>query len=165
VEALDMSRRNRDAAEARRQTALAAVSRLAAEVAKTRLVAPIDGTVIVRHAHPGEHVEAGEPILVVADLGRTRIEAEIDEFDAGRVALGAGVTISAEGFEGQTWLGKVEEIPDSVVGRRLKPQDPGRPADTRVLLVKVALAEPTPLKLGQRVEVEIATQAPAAAGR
>ena len=39
--------------------------------------------------------------------------------------------------------------------RRLKPQDPGRPSDTRVLLVKVALDEKTPLKLGQRVEVEI----------
>lgn len=155
AEALDRSRRNRDAAAARRQTAEAAVSRLAAELAKTRLVSPIDGTVILRHVHPGEHVEAGEPILVVADLVRTRIEAEVDEFDAGRVALGADVTVSAEGFEGQTWKGKVEEIPDSVAGRRLKPQDPSRPSDTRVLLVKVALAEPTPLKLGQRVEVAI----------
>ena len=36
-----------------------------------------------------------------------------------------------------------------------EPQDPGKPSDTRVLLVKVKLAEPTPLKLGQRVLVEI----------
>jgi len=45
--------------------------------------------------------------------------------------------------------------------RRLRPQDPGRPTDTRVLAVKVALAEPTPLKLGTTVELRIA----AAAGR
>ena len=49
----------------------------------------------------------------------------------------------------------IEEIPDSVVNRRLKPQDPSKPIDTRVLLVKVAFAEETPLKLGQRVEVKI----------
>ena len=61
----------------------------------------------------------------------------------------------AEGYDGKAWRGKVEEIPDSVVGRRLKPQDPGKPEDTRVLLVKIALLEPTPLKLGQRVEIRI----------
>ena len=38
----------------------------------------------------------------------------------------------------------------------LKPLDPSRPVDTRVLLVKVELTEPVPLKLGQRVEVEVA---------
>jgi hypothetical protein len=41
------------------------------------------------------------------------------------------------------------------VPRSLKPLDPSRPVDTRVLIVKVALNEPVPLKLGQRVEVEL----------
>jgi HlyD family secretion protein len=45
--------------------------------------------------------------------------------------------------------------PDNLISRRLKPQDPSKPVDTRVLLVKVALASPTPLKLGQRVDVSI----------
>lgn len=39
---------------------------------------------------------------------------------------------------------------------RAEPQDPARPADTRVLLIKVELTEPAPLKLGQRVAVEVA---------
>ena len=78
----------------------------------------------------------------------------MDEFDASRVTLGAGAVVTAEGFDGRRWRGTVEEIPDAVSGRRLKPQDPGKPQDTRVLIVKVKLAEPTPLKLGQRVEVE-----------
>jgi RND family efflux transporter MFP subunit len=151
----DRARSTRDAAHARRQTALASVARLEALLAKTRIVAPIDGVVITRSVDAGEHVEPGEPLLTVANLDRTRIEAEVDEFDAGRVTLGSPVTVKAEGFAGQAWKGSVEEIPDAVVGRRLKPQDPGRPSDTRVLLVKVALGEATPLKLGQRVEVEI----------
>jgi hypothetical protein len=48
-------------------------------------------------------------------------------------------------------------IPDSVVSRRTRPTDPGRPIDARVLAVKIAFAKPTPLKLGQRIDVEIAS--------
>ncbi len=92
--------------------------------------------------------------MTVADLKKTRIEAEIDEFDTARIRLGANVDVTAEGF-GRTWRGTIEEIPDAVVNRRLNPQDPAKPIDTRVLLVKVAFAEPTPLKLGQRVEVRM----------
>ena len=47
-EAADRARRNRDAAYARRETALASVRRLEAVLAKTRIVAPIDGVVITR---------------------------------------------------------------------------------------------------------------------
>ena len=65
-------------------------------------------------------------------------------------------TITAEGYPGRRWRGEVEEIADAVVARQTRPEDPGRPADTRVLLVRVAFREPNPLKLGQRVEVEIA---------
>lgn len=71
------------------------------------------------------------------------------------MVLGSPVTIRAEGVTGVSWKGHVEEIPDEVTARKLKPQDPGKPTDTRVLLVKVAIDEPTPLKLGRRVEVEI----------
>ncbi|HEX4952792.1 MAG TPA: efflux RND transporter periplasmic adaptor subunit [Thermoanaerobaculia bacterium] len=151
----DVARRDRDAALARRETAVAAVARLTAVLAKSRILAPISGLVTSRLVDAGETVEAGEELLTIADLRRTRVEAEVDEYDAGRMALGLSVEVSAEGFPGQTWRGVIEEIPDGVTSRRIKPQDPGRPQDTRVLLVKVALAEPTPLRLGQRVEVEI----------
>ena len=63
----------------------------------------------------------------MADLKRVRVEAEVDEFDVGGMALGAAVKISAEGFPQVAWRGRVEEIPDVVVGRRLRPEDPGRP--------------------------------------
>ncbi len=151
----DRAQRDLDVARARRTTAEAAVGRLEAELAKRRILAPIDGVVVVRHADPGETIEARAPIVTLADLGRLRVEAEVDEFDAGRVALGAPVRVTAEGYEERSWRGTVEEIPDAVSGRKLKPQDPAKPSDTRVLLVKVRLEEPTPLKLGQRVEVAI----------
>jgi HlyD family secretion protein len=157
-QAWEKAERDIDAARARRASAVAEVRRLEAVVAKTVIKAPIDGVVITRDIHPGEAIESGAPVVTIADLKKTRIEAEVDEFDAARVALGANVAISAEGFDNQKWRGTIEEIPDAVTSRRLKPQDAAKPIDTRVLLVKVALGEATPLKLGQRVEVQIATR-------
>jgi HlyD family secretion protein len=154
-EALDKAERDIETSRARRRTAAATVDRLDAVLAKTRILSPIDGVVTARWAQPGETLDAGQKIVTVADLTRTRVEAELDEFDSGRVRLGEEVKVTAEGFDRVSWRGRVEEIPDSVVGRRLKPQDPGKPEDTRVLLVKIALLEPTPLKLGQRVEIRI----------
>ena len=153
-QAFEKAERDLDAARARRASAAAEVSRLEALVEKTVITAPIDGVVITRHVHAGETIENGDAIITVANLDRTRVEAEIDEFDSARMRLGAPVQVSAEGFEG-TWRASIEEIPDSVVNRRLNPQDPSKPIDTRVLLVKIAFAEGTPLKLGQRVEVRI----------
>lgn len=154
-QAVDKAERDVDASLARRATAAATADRLQAVLAKTRILSPLGGVVIARHAQPGETLEAGEKILTVADLSRLRVEAELDEFDSGHVRVDDRVRVTAEGYDGKAWKGRVEEIPDAVVGRRLKPQDPGKPEDTRVLLVKVALLEPTPLKLGQRVEIRI----------
>jgi HlyD family secretion protein len=144
------------AALAHRDAARAAVDRFVAESAKYRIVAPIDGVVVAQHANLGETVNATAPLVTIVDLSRLRVEAEIDEFDIAGIVLKAEATIRAEGYPDHRWRGEVEEIADTVVARQTRPQDPGRPADTRVLLVKVAFREPCPLKLGQRVEVEIA---------
>lgn len=153
-QAWEKAERDLDAARARNASAGSEVRRLEALVGKTVITAPIDGVVIGRAVNAGETVAAGDELLTIANLKKTRVEAEIDEYDVARVHLGAPVNVMAEGFE-HGWRGTIEEIPDSVVNRRLKPQDPSKPIDTRVLLVKVAFAEATPLKLGQRVEVRI----------
>jgi RND family efflux transporter MFP subunit len=152
---LDHARRDNDAAIARRDAAIATATQLEAHLAKTRILSPISGVITARLVQPGEIVEANTRLVTVADLHRTRIEAEVDEYDAGKISLGAPVTVSAEGYGSQTWHGTVEEIPDGVVARRLKPEDPGKPTDTRVLMVKIVLNEPTPFKLSQRVQVSI----------
>jgi multidrug resistance efflux pump len=142
---------------ARRAAAIACRDRFDALIAKTRITVPFDGVVTARHVQPGEIAQPGTAVVTIADLKRLRIEAEVDEFDTARVALGSPVTITAEGYGATKWRGTVEEIPDAVVARHTRPMDPGRPIDARVLPVKIALAEPTPLKLGQRVDVEIAS--------
>jgi multidrug resistance efflux pump len=100
--------------------------------------------------------DVGTRLVTLADTNRVRIEAEVDEFDAGRVQLGESVRITAESYPECSWSGLVEEVPDAVMEKSLRPLDPGRPTDARVLRVKISLKTPTPLRLGQRVEVEFA---------
>src|SRR5262245_38514854 len=152
---LDEARNDRDTALARIATWRADIERQRSQLAKSRVLAPLSGVLTLRSVDAGETVETGEPLFSIADLGRLRVEAEADEADASQIALGAPVTVTAQGWTGQAWRGRVEEVADSVTPRRLKPQDPARPTDTRVLAVKVAFAEPTPLKLGATVELRI----------
>ncbi|WP_165252211.1 efflux RND transporter periplasmic adaptor subunit [Paludisphaera soli] len=152
---LEMNLRSLGTTRARQRAALASRARFEVLIAKMRIISPIDGVVIARSAHPGETVAAAARLVTIADLERVRIEAEVDEVDLGSIALEADARITAESFPGRVWRGKVEEVPDVVVGRQLRPEDTTRPVDMRVLLVKIALLERTPLKLGQRVEVEI----------
>ena len=121
--AVDRSVHERDGARAHKEVAVATSQRLSTIVGKTRIVAPIDGTIITRMHDVGETLAAGADLVTIADLDKTRIEAEVDEYDAGRIAVGALVTISAEGYGAASWKGHVEEIPDAVTSRRLKPQD------------------------------------------
>jgi putative ABC transport system ATP-binding protein len=152
---LDQADRDLEIARARRATAAAETVRLQAQLRKTRIVAPIDGTVTARAVDPGETVEIGDAVATIADLRRLRVDGEADEADADALAVGAEVEVSADGYPGQAWAGRIEEVAESVTLRALKPQDPGRPTDTRILAVKVALPERTPLRLGTTVELKI----------
>jgi HlyD family secretion protein len=160
-EAGDKLKARWSAAKAHRAAAVAGYKRIEAEYARTRLRAPLDGVVVSRTVNPGETVNLGTPLLRIVDLNRLRIEAEIDEYDIPRCVLGSVATITAPGQGGLSWPGTVEEIADSLVPRRIRPEDPGRPTDTRVLPVRISLSRSTPLKLGQRIEVKIAEVAKA----
>jgi RND family efflux transporter MFP subunit len=146
---------NLAAARARTAAVAAEVERLEAALAKRSIRAPIGGVVITRYVEPGEVIPPATRLVTIADLDRMRVEAQVDEYDIDRIEVGEPVIITAEGYEGRDWMGSVESIPDAVVPRQLRPEDPARPSDTRVLLVKIALPRGAPFKLGQRVELRI----------
>jgi HlyD family secretion protein len=152
---LEERQRALEAARARRKALDAAATRIDAQIAKTQIHSPIDGTVTARSVHPGQTAEPASPCFTIANLARKRVEAEVNEFDGGRVEMGALATVTAEGYPGMIWRARVEEIPSVVTGRQMRPQDPGRPTDTGVVLVKLELLDPVPLRLGQRVEIRI----------
>lgn len=152
---VEQQQRDLAAAHARRDAAAAAIDRIRVELGRMTIVAPIDGTVTARFAQSFEVIQPGSPIATIANLSHTRIEAEVNEFDGAGLAPGLKAYVTAEGFPGTRWPAIVEEVPQVVVTRQLRPQDPGRPTDSGVILVKLALDAPAPLRLGQRVEVTI----------
>ena len=153
---LDQARAHIAGARARAAAAEAGADRLRAVVERARITSPIDGVVLAHHAERGETLKSGASLVTIADLSRTRVAAEVDEFDSPALREGADVAVTIEGRPGKSFPGRVSEIPDEVVPRQLKPEDPGRPSNTRVVRVKIALLDKTPLRLGQRVEVAIA---------
>ena len=155
VDEHEQRQRDLQAVHARRKVAAATLDRLQAALAKTQVRAPIAGTVTARHAHPGQTLATAAPIVTLVDLAQTHLEAEVNEFDAPIVSIGSPATVTAEGHPDQRWRATVTEIPDTITLRHLRPQDPGRPSDTGILLVKLTPQGPTPFKLNQRLEITI----------
>ncbi len=112
---LDRTVRDLENATARKLSAEADAKRQDASLRKTRVYAPIAGTVITRDVDAGESVNAGQVAFTLADLSRLRVDAEADESDAGRLAVGGRAQISSNAFPGQSWNGTVEEVADMVV--------------------------------------------------
>jgi len=157
VQAFDEAQRDHDAARGRLAALEAEESLLSIQIGKCRILAPITGTVSRRVADAGEVLEAGDGLLTLMDLDHLRIQAESDEADAGSVALGARVEITSDAYPGRVFEGTVEEVPGWVEARSLKPVDPARPSDTRVLAIKVRFSDPNPLKVGTTVELRVAS--------
>ena len=90
-------------AEARLRAAQAVVD-------QSRLVSPIDGTVLsVRHG-VGDSVVPGEVELVIADLSSLHIDTSVDELDVGDVVIGQEVEITLDALPNLVLKGSVAGI-------------------------------------------------------
>jgi ABC exporter DevB family membrane fusion protein len=121
----------------------------------THITSPISGTLIERYLDVGEVVMPEKPLAAIADTSQLRINAEVDETDAGRLHVGDPVEVTAYAYPGKVYRGRVEEIADYVGKREIKPNNPAVNLGLKIIQVKIALLEPTPLKLGMTVDVRI----------
>jgi len=121
LQAADQSLNNRysPADMARAQAALkdAEVNLTAARevLAKTVIRAPIKGTVYTVDAAPMQYVEAGKPLLEMADLHHERVRAYFDEPEIGRLEVGQPVLIKWDAMPGEEWHGQISRTPVTVV--------------------------------------------------
>jgi HlyD family secretion protein len=125
---------------------------------KTLLRSPIAGTVIKRYLDEGEGVTPEIPILAIADLGRVWINAEVDETDVGRIAVGDPVAISSDAYPRTLFKGSIRQIADYAGERRVKPNDPAVNLGLKVVQVKIGLEQAAPFRLGMTVDVKISPQ-------
>lgn len=72
------------------------------------LVAPMDGTVIVRSVEPGQTVTTSDAVIVLSD--RLVVEAEVDETDIGGVKVGQRTMISLDAYPDIQVGGYVDHI-------------------------------------------------------
>ncbi len=81
---------------------------------RARILSPIDGTVISRTVDVGQTVasslQAPELFKIAQDLGRIRIEAQVNEADVGAVREGNPVTFAVDAYPELTFQGKVTQV-------------------------------------------------------
>lgn len=87
----------RAVADAEVAKAAAAVSVVAAGVAKLQLRAPADGTVALLVAEPGEAIVPGQPVMTVQPSGRQWVSLNLREDQLGDLHIGAGIALLPAG--------------------------------------------------------------------
>lgn len=96
--------------------AQAAVDGAADNLSKCRFIAPFDGVVSALNVEKGEIVitgtmnNPGTQILVVSDLSRMLVRAEVDETDVVDMKVGQKSKISVDAFPDTAFIGTVTEI-------------------------------------------------------
>lgn len=81
--------------------ARAAREAAAAKLAQTRIRAPGDGIILDRTVEPGDVVQPGKRLMIVAQDGPTRLTALIDEKNLALVQIGQAAIAAADAFPAQ----------------------------------------------------------------
>jgi HlyD family secretion protein len=77
---------------------------------KSRLYTPFNAFVIVKDIEQGEFVQAGTPVLTIADLDEVWVKTYVPETQLGRVRLGQIADVMSDTFPGKIYRGKITFI-------------------------------------------------------
>ena len=105
-------------AQARLAEAQAAVELARSRLALTRIVAPADGTVLVRAAEPGQIVQPGARLVEMSLSGPVQLVAQVDEKFLSQLAVGQPAEVVADAFPGQKLAARVLSIAPGVDAQR-----------------------------------------------
>lgn len=123
----------------------------------TKLVAPIDGTVIARGIEPGESVVPGvqstfdgKALLTIADLSALLVKVNLNQIDVAKVSAGRAATLTLDALPGRTYRAVITKVAPASVKLTGKDQEvfpveaqleapdglvkPGMTADVRIHL-------------------------------
>ena len=83
------------------------------------LTAPASGFVIDKRVVQGQSIHTGDELYTIADLSDVWVEAQLQEEDAGRVAIGATATLQFTSYPGRAFTGRVTYI-DPMLGEQAR---------------------------------------------
>ncbi|HEX2060161.1 MAG TPA: HlyD family efflux transporter periplasmic adaptor subunit [Thermoanaerobaculia bacterium] len=148
LDALEAAARARiDLLQSKLQEASAVVAQTQDSIRQMMRTAPRDGTVVYATNWRGEKKKIGdscwkaERVVEIPDLTRMKAEGEVDEVDAGRVAVGQRVTLRLDAHPDDELHGTITSAARTVQRKR-GTQDP-----IKVLRVDIALDKTDPAKM------------------
>ncbi len=138
----------------------ALLARAAEELAKTTIVAPLNGTVSKLYSQLGERVVgtatmAGTDVMIIADLNEMEARVDIGEVDVVLIAPGQKVRLEVDAFKDRKFNGTVTEIANS--SKTAMMSGSGN-QDATKFEVKVRIKEKEPFRPGMSVTAEIETR-------
>ncbi len=142
--------------EYRRDRADQRVKELEAGMAKMTITAPRDGLVIQVANWRGEKKKIGDTVsrwdkvLQIPDLNQMEAKTEVDEADAGRLAVGQKVTLRLEAHPDIEYAGEVAEIAPTV--RR---QSWRSPLKVYQVLIRLETTDTETMRPGMRLRADI----------
>lgn len=108
---------------------------------KTRVVAPIGGTVLVKVHEKGEFVQPGQPIAILVDLSRVELKVFIPEADVGKTRLDAPARIRVDAFPERLFDARVARIGQQA---QFTPRDVHMPEERVRMVFGLTLAVANP---------------------
>jgi HlyD family secretion protein len=131
------------------------ISLAEAALERTRIRAPKDGTILQVIATAGETAvpSPDQVMIIIGDMSKLRVRAELEERDSAKVRLGQSVVVRSDAFPGKDFDGKVAQIAQALAPSKIGLKGPRRGLEVDVLEVLVDLDNLPALLPGMRVDV------------
>jgi HlyD family secretion protein len=101
-------------AQAQERQAQAVLDQALINLAHTKIMAPVDGTVIARRVDVGQTVAASfqAPTIfeIAQDLTKMQVDTNVDESDIGSIVVGQDAPFTVDAYPGTTFQGRVTDI-------------------------------------------------------
>ncbi|MFC4095374.1 HlyD family secretion protein [Euzebyella saccharophila] len=123
------------------------------QIQKSKIVNPVNGTVLTKYAEPNEIVSFGKPLYKIADLSTMDLRVYVSETQLASVAIGQTVTVKIDDQEGMksydgivSWIASEAEFTPKIIQTK----------EERVALVyavKIQVKNDGSLKIGMPAEM------------
>lgn len=111
---LDSARAAYEGANAQVQQSTAALNQSLTNLKYTKIISPIDGVVVDREYDVGQTVAASfsAPTLfsIAQDMTKMQVQADVDQSDIGRVAVGQTARFTVDSYPDQEFRGRISQI-------------------------------------------------------
>ncbi len=143
----------------------AEIRRLDNDIRDRTILSSANGVVVTTFVRAGEHVAAGQRILMFRDPSDVWVEANVKETEVSRLKAGMPAQVRVDAFPGEVFQGTIERIGDTATSKFALLPNPNPSGNfTRVtqrLPLRVRLADrANRLKPGMLVEVDVDTRNP-----